>query len=1091
MKRISPTTGVGTTENTEHTDRPSRKPRNARASAPCGAAPRAVQGSTELWRTQRKQGKDLCVFLNSVLNSCGSTASRFQPEFLPCAPCLPWFSTGELGIGGDRWRRVKATSWWLAMVAVVALGFLVGPAAVAAEFLVNGQRFTVPEGFEVELAAGTNLVPRPVSASFDDQGRLYVTDSSGSNDAPQKQLANPTHRILRLEDTRGDGKFDKSTVFAEKVMFPQGCLWHAGSVYVAAPPSIWKFTDADGDGVAERREEWFKGGTLTGCANDIHGPYLGPDGYIYWTKGAFAEQTHRLGNGRVLKDRAAHIYRARPDGSDLDVIMSGGMDNPVEVAFTPEGEALFTSTFIDFSEPGWRDGMGHAVLGGVYGKQNEVLEDGQVKRTSPALLHPFYQAGPGAECGLTRYQGGAFGAEYRDNIFSTSFNLHKVTRHVLRLAGASYASTNSDFLVSDSQDFHPTDVLEAADGSLLVVDTGGWYKLCCPSSQLVRPDVFGAIYRVRRKDAPKLAATDRSAAYRRITQPPAMSDATLPAILKRAVWKGDATNAIWFRAMLEQHARKAASNFESAHVTRIAAEGLGRLRDVAAVPGILQATRHAPSDVVLQHSLTFALIQIAARSETRPGLKSDSPAVQRAALMALDQMDESDLKSADVVPLLQSGDKELRAAAIWVLRRHPGWASEMTGLVEQLLTRAPATATAKAERNDLLQILAAAPAVQTTLAGRLASASTEEKAALFECVAQAQAKTYSPAWIAAIREALTQPDPALTDAALTAARRVNGGPRRRDAEVSELNPVLLALAQDPKRSTDSRLDALLAVSGRIDVSDPAVVKMLLAALDAKETPARRGNALQVLLRAKLDRAALEKIAAAIPQVSPLELLRLLAVFEPEPDEAVGRKVLAALQQSKAARSLPAGNLKSLFARYPAPLPAELNSFLETFDTDLPKQAAHLDSLLGGMKSMPGDIRRGQSIFNGAKASCLACHKIGYVGGTIGPDLTNIGQARSERDLLEAIVYPSASFVRSYEPMVVSTQDGEEHSGVLRKDSAEEVVLATGANAEIHLPRKEVAGLRPGTVSVMPQGLDEQLTRQELADLLAFLQSRKP
>ena len=69
------------------------------------------------------------------------------------------------------------------------------------------------------------------------------------------------------------------------------------------------------------------------------------------------------------------------------------------------------------------------------------------------------------------------------------------------LSGATYASTDSDFLVSDSLDFHPTDVLEDADGSLLVVDTGAWYKLCCPSSQLAKPDVLGAIYRVRRRGA--------------------------------------------------------------------------------------------------------------------------------------------------------------------------------------------------------------------------------------------------------------------------------------------------------------------------------------------------------------------------------------------------------------------------------------------------------------------------------------------------------------------------------------------------------------------------------------------------------------
>ncbi|MDB6052727.1 MAG: putative rane-bound dehydrogenase, partial [Verrucomicrobiales bacterium] len=329
---------------------------------------------------------------------------------------------------------MKSKNHFRGFLALLILGAF---STSAAEFFVNGQLFTVSEGFEVELVAGTNLVSRPVSASFDDQGNLFVTDSSGSNEKPQLQLKNPTHRLLKLQDSKGHGIFDKSSVFADRLMFPQGCLWHQGSVYVAGPPSIWKFTDATGQGIADQREEWFNGGTLTGCANDIHGPYLGPDGYLYWTKGAFEEQTNLLASGITLRDRASHIYRARPDKSGLDVIMSGGMDNPVEVAFTAEGEAVFTSTFIDFSQPGFRDGIGHAVWGGVYGKQNDVIEDGRVKRTGPDLLHPFFQAGPGAESGLCRYQSDVFGPGYQNNLFASSFNLRKITRHILTLSGAS------------------------------------------------------------------------------------------------------------------------------------------------------------------------------------------------------------------------------------------------------------------------------------------------------------------------------------------------------------------------------------------------------------------------------------------------------------------------------------------------------------------------------------------------------------------------------------------------------------------------------------------------------------------------------
>src|SRR5205807_3219457 len=89
-------------------------------------------------------------------------------------------------------------------------------------------------------------------------------------------------------------------------------------------------------------------------------------------------------------------------------------------------------------------------------------------------------------------------------LFACQFNMHKISRHVLTPKGATFQARDEDFLVSDNLDFHPTDVLEDADGSLLVIDTGGWYKLCCPTSQLHKPDILGGIYRISRKGAPRI-----------------------------------------------------------------------------------------------------------------------------------------------------------------------------------------------------------------------------------------------------------------------------------------------------------------------------------------------------------------------------------------------------------------------------------------------------------------------------------------------------------------------------------------------------------------------------------------------------------
>ena len=119
--------------------------------------------------------------------------------------------------------------------------------------------------------------------------------------------------------------------------------------------------------------------------------------------------------------------------------------------------------------------------------------------------------------------------------------------------------------------------------------------------------------------------------------------------------------------------------------------------------------------------------------------------------------------------------------------------------------------------------------------------------------------------------------------------------------------------------------------------------------------------------------------------------------------------------------------------------------------DRAKQEEHLDQLV---RQLPkGDIRRGQLIFNNPKLACSSCHAIGYRGGHVGPDLTSVGTIRTERDLLESIVYPSASFVRSFEPMVVLTKGGDDYTGVLHTDSTEEVVLnVTTGNGGPHRPR---------------------------------------
>jgi putative membrane-bound dehydrogenase-like protein len=1018
--------------------------------------------------------------------------------------------------------------------------------AGAAQFQIGVHSLTVSNGFTVQKVAGPGLVDRPIVADFDEQGRLYVAESSGSNDPVNKQMVDKPHRIVRLEDSDGDGSFDKSIVFADKMMFPEGAMWHGGALYVSAPPVIWRLRDTDGDGVADQREQWLDAKTLTGCANDLHGPYLGLDGWIYWCKGAFAAQSYERPGAAAFQTRAAHIFRRRPEGGVVEAVMTGGMDNPVDVTFTPEGERIFTTTFFQHPGGGQRDGLAHAIYGGVYGKVHNVLDDH--KKTGdlmPVLTH----LGPAAPAGLTRYESEAFGKEYRDSLFAALFNLHKVTRHVLERSGASYKTVDSDFLVSDNTDFHPTDVIEDADGSLLVIDTGGWYKLCCPTSQLWKPDVLGAIYRVRRTGAPKLDDPRGAKIDWEKVSPAAL--ATLlgddrPVVAKRAVGqlrqakesvgalravlqgKGsdrEKINAVW--ALASNHDTNAPSALEVAldsssavrhaalhalavtpekanvalitrllsenqppQVRRAAAELLGRTKNPGAVAALLQAASRLEAkgtnglpDRVQEHSIIYALIEIHAAPEVRAGLQSTHSLTRRSALIALDQMDSGALTAADVIPLLASNDSVLKQTANWIIAHRNDWGGELAQYFEE---RLKSTALSSTERDGLIEQivrLGSNPTIQDLVQRTVSDESlpAETRASALKAMSRAGLKEMPSTWVNAIARVLAT-EPQLKPEAVAAA-----GAFQFKQVPGPLKEQLAKVAADHASDPESRLRALAAFAGNAELK-PELFDFLRAQLGADIAAAPRRLAGAILAKASLTEDQLAALCVEIQRAGPMEIAPLLSAFEKGSSEKVGRALLAALKDATALSALNPDQIQRTVAKFPESIQVEAKEVYLALNTDAGMQSARLEELLPKLQG--GDVRRGQAIFNSAKAACSSCHAIGYLGGDLGPDLTRIGQVRTERDLLEAILYPSASFVRSYEPVVVATRDGEEYSGVLRTDAPDEVVLATGPGAQVRLARNDITTSRPGKVSVMPQGLDQQLTTHELADLLSFLKATR-
>lgn len=1014
----------------------------------------------------------------------------------------------------------------------------------------------VPVGFSIELAAASPLVERPIVAAFDDEGRLYVAESSGSNDPVQKQLEEKPHRVVRLEDADGDGKFDRRTVFADKLMFPQGALFFDGSLYVSAAPSIWKLTDRDGDGIADERVEWFQGKTLTGCANDLHGPYAGPDGWIYWCKGAFAEQTHTV-DGRELKTKAAHVFRCRPDGSGFEPVITAGMDNPVDVAFTADGDCILSGTY--FVTNPRRDGLAHAVYGGVYGKENGVLE-GHVRTGD--LMPVFDPMPPTAACGLERYDSDIFGPEYRDNFFLCQFNMRSVSRHILKPAGSTFTSEDSDFVSSDDVDFHPTDVVVDADGSLLVVDTGGWYKLCCPTSQLWKPDVLGGIYRVRKigakpPDDPRgrrigwadqsleqlwaLHIDGRHAVRLRASREfvrrrnsPGIGEffGKLQPEDSLAAKDGTISSAeigalahVWTLAQFDEpEARQLLTSYFSTDSERarhailqavsvsrdqhtlypnllryalkdsspanrrLVVEVLGRLREWWAVPEILAAADRA-DDRVFQHSVIYALIELADPEGTRLGLVAKSPKTIAAALIALDQMPSVKLQPREVIQQLNATDETLNHAARWVVMQHADWGGELSDwLRNELKSASRDDKNASAEKLENLEAILLALSSQASIQNVVAEAATSHdagpagQALALRMMAKARLPKPPRSWVQAQVKVIGEADAELLPLAIAAARVLPP----KVASNGELKQALAEIASSTKYPAALRVDALAVVAGQLDVVTDAHFKLLEQSLSNESPVPVRAAAVDAIDAAHLNEEQLSHLCDVVRSAGPLEMNRLYKPFERSQADDLGLQLIKGLRESPNVSAVRLDLLRQSLAKYGPKVQSSIGELESLVNVDAAAQRKRIEELLPLVEK--GDVRRGHAVYYSSKATCAACHRLGHAGGTTGPDLTHVGKTRAERDILESILFPNLSFVRSYEPMQVVTQDGTTINGVIREENAHDYVFATGPDQTIRVPREEIDEMQPSKVSIMPAGLDKQLTPQELADLVAFLKS---
>lgn len=1001
------------------------------------------------------------------------------------------------------------------------------------ETIVRGRdAIRLPEGFHAEIAAGSELTQYPMFMTFDDRGRLFIAEASGKNAKAKEMLADPQCTILLLEDTDHDGRFDTRKVFADHLTLPMGVQWFQGSLYVADPPNFLKLTDADGDGVAEQREVLLSGWNVLNTAS-LHGPFLGPDGLMYLTHGRHGYKIATK-EGETLEGTASRIWRCKPDGTKLERMCGGPFDNPVELIFLGTGETIGTMTYFTDPKNGQRDALMHWVEGGLYPKHGDSASEFIRTGDYMPVLTKFARIAP---AGLARYRGANFGEDYRGNLFSAQFNPHRVQRHVLTREGGSFHCEDSDFLTSVDPDFHPTDVLEDADGSMLVSDTGAWYVDACPLSRIAKPDIKGTIFRVVRDagDRPedpwgtglawdtlqkiKLTAlmSDprprvRDHAREVLVGEGSAAVPALEALLRSNPAPEVACDAIWALHRIGGHGWRTVREFINAEdaevriaacravgleddhnavkrligrlqdddfgVRRQAATALGQINAPRTAQGVLDATAGV-RDRFVEHALIYALIQMNDQDVLATGLSAEDVCTRKAALIALDQLHSEELTEPVFAPFLSENDDAMRQAVLWVASRHTEWSGAVVGEIDKRLRAEnfdPATA---APLRELVLAYAKADELQALVAKDLADAGLDDARKLFllDLVGQAQVNPLPAAWIAELGKLLDSTSVDLK-ARVAFLLRTRG--------VGNFDGKLVALAADDAQPNGMRLTALGAALPRVKTLNEAQFAFARKALAPENAPTERQAAAKILADADLNEAQLQSLTKELPEADALSFPSLLDAFKHGKAEDTGLALVKGLTKASALlERVPSQRLDTVLAGYPEAVQsaaAPLRARAEAEKAARVEKLKAIEPLLGG-----GDVGRGRRVFFGQKVACYTCHRVGEEGGVLGPDLTSIGAIRSAHDILESVLFPSASIVQDYDTYVVETAL-DSYQGTIARQEPDAVVLRTAVNEEVRVPRSEITSMQVYPISKMPEGLDQGLTRDELLDLISFLRS---
>lgn len=932
-------------------------------------------------------------------------------------------------------------------------------------------------GLVVELVASEPLVASPVAIDFGPDGKLWVAEMF---DYPTGVSGDyqPGGRIKLLQDADGDGRFDTASVFLDGIPFPTGVTVWRGGVLVCAAPDIIFAEDINGDGRADRVEKLFSGFGTENYQGRVNSLRYGLDGWVYGSCGLYGG-TIKNASGKAV-ELGNRDFRIRPDTGELEPVAGASQQGRVRDDWG-NWFGCDNSTLIR-----------HYVVHDVYVRRNPHVAPPRVadfifKDADPNRLFPISEpvvfplsGGTGrvtAACGLEIYRDDLLGLEFAGNAFTCEPVCNLVHRLQLLPHGVTFAGSRpkdelaSEFLASSDNWFRPVEVRTGPDGALWIVDMYRYvieHPRWIPPATVATLDVraghdMGRIYRVYPKSTPKPlwpAQAWQKRGTNSLPQGPHFSNLTTSQLASAL----DSPNG-WQRDMALQLLQ-----------WRNARDAVAALKSLVGVSSRPQTRLHA---LVALHMLGGLDSQTA-----RIALNDKHAAVRRQGVRVSERLVATDNKVDELLAALTSDldaavrlqvayslgaqhndatnaalarfyvahfdDDQLRAAAFSSLNmaQLSGFTKEVlraVGMNRKRVSMVMPVLDLAVAMGDLPTVGEALESAHFAVAGSAGVESYRIYAKLLDALARRRIAYDKVAGPEVQRHIMATTIFARGDAAnvnapvairMAAVQFLKHVPQLGMEDVDILSGLLGP--QTPPSIQAEAIDAIAAHSGQVSLDT------LLAAWNSY-TPSLHGRVLDALLSRNGGAAA---VVVAIES---------------------GRILVSHIDAARAQ--------KLMTLRDPG-LRKRAEKALAAVDADRQKVIdAHQDVV-----SLAGDVAAGKIVF--AKA-CAGCHQLEGVGHVVGQNLASLGN-RSPQSLLIQVLDPSRQMDGRFVAYIAALRDGRSITGVMAAETSSSITLKSQDGKEETILRADLDELRNTGKSLMPDGLERDLSKQNLADLFAYL-----